>query len=142
MNEPRSTPDEVAAWAVAQPPGGAVLSSLEALDPQRLSDRGWLDYLAAVQRQQSLLSALKHDAVAKRAAADADAAAGRLDTCGVGEVIACALTLSGPAASTLLATATALHRRPATMAMLRAGLCSTAHAVTLAEELYELDEPV
>ncbi|MDT4933994.1 MAG: hypothetical protein QOK11_1886, partial [Pseudonocardiales bacterium] len=81
MNEPRSTPDEVAAWAVAQPPGGAVLCALEALDPQRLSDRGWLDYLAAVQRQQSLLSALQHDAVAKRAAADADAAAGRLDKC-------------------------------------------------------------
>jgi hypothetical protein len=50
-------PDDVAAWAVVQPPGTVALKPLASVDPARLSPEGRVDALRAFEKQLAWLHA-------------------------------------------------------------------------------------
>jgi hypothetical protein len=52
-------PDHVAAWAASITPGSAVVTSLVALDPERMSHEGRVDAVAALDKHLSMFHALQ-----------------------------------------------------------------------------------
>ncbi|HEY8676954.1 MAG TPA: HNH endonuclease, partial [Candidatus Dormibacteraeota bacterium] len=115
-------PDDVAAWAAAAAPGSAVVKTLAALDPRRLSHEGRVDALAAMERHISWIQAQQHRLLAVMAADPVvSTPAGELDKQWVREDVACALRLSAVTASDRLELATALTRLPATLDLLERG---------------------
>ncbi|MDT4944812.1 MAG: hypothetical protein QOH14_1545, partial [Pseudonocardiales bacterium] len=46
---------------LTQPPGAELGQLITALDPERLSDAAWVEYLVAVEKQIAYFHALRHE---------------------------------------------------------------------------------
>ncbi len=135
-------PDQAAAWLAVDRPGPDSVAAISLLDPALLSHAGRVDLLVAIERQQAWLAARQQRVLAAMAEHPADAAdpADRTGASWVREDVACALRLSGVTAQRRLAVAEALTGPLlATLRLLDRGAISYLHALTLAENTYNLD---
>ncbi|MDT4971575.1 MAG: hypothetical protein QOG22_1718, partial [Pseudonocardiales bacterium] len=135
-------PDDVAAWAASITPGSAVLTSLVAVDPRRLSHEGRVDALVALGRHLSMFHALEDRLLAVLAEDPAvPGPAGEVDKDWVREQVACALRLSfGHAANRLQVAKELTGRLPDTLDRQQRGEITTHHSRSLAEATMALDQ--
>jgi hypothetical protein len=135
-------PDQAAAWLAVERPGPDAVAAMSMLDPALLSHGGRVDLLVALERQQAWLAARQQRVLAAMAEHPHDAAdpADRTGTSWVREDVACALRLSAVTAQRRLAIAEALTGPlRATLRLLDRGAITYLHAMTLAENTYNLD---
>jgi hypothetical protein len=134
---PREILDVEVAELLRATPGYKVLGELIQINPRTLGEAGKLDYLAALDRQESWICALKQEALVAIAGevADEDGAIfGAVDD-EEREDIATALRLSPTTAQSRIDVARVLvSHLPNTISALASGEISTAHANVIAKE--------
>ena len=118
-------------------PGYMILGELIEIDPRSLSGAGKLDYLAALDRQESWICALKQEALVAIAGEIADESGGIFGAVDdeEREDVATALRLSPTAAQNRIDVARVLvGHLPNTISALATGEISAAHATVIAKE--------
>ena len=118
-------------------PGYMILGELIEIDPRSLSGAGKLDYLAALDRQESWICALKQEALVAIAGEVADESGGIFGAVDdeEREDVATALRLSPTAAQNRIDVARVLvGHLPNTISALATGEISAAHATVIAKE--------
>ena len=118
-------------------PGYIILGELIEIDPHSLSGAGKLDYLAALDRQESWICALKQEALVAIAGEAADESGGIFGAVDdeEREDVATALRLSPTAAQNRIDVARVLvGHLPNTISALATGEISAAHATVIAKE--------
>jgi hypothetical protein len=130
-------PDQVAEAATVLTPSGAVLTAMESLLPDRLSDGGLIDALAACDRLRALVDAKQVELLAELKQRDSDGARFLQDEVGL------ALHLAPATAQDRLDTATELTSRLwDTFELLRDGHLSAVHARILAAACEKLPDAI
>lgn len=134
---PREILDVEVAELLRATPGYKVLGELIQINPRTLGEAGKLDYLAALDRQESWICALKQEAlvaIAGEVADDDGGIFGAVDD-EEREDIATALRLSPTTAQSRIDVARVLvSHLPNTISALASGEISTAHANVIAKE--------
>jgi hypothetical protein len=134
---PREILDVEVAELLRATPGYKVLGELIQINPRTLGEAGKLDYLAALDRQESWICALKQEALVAIAGEVADEDGGIFGVVDdeEREDIATALRLSPTTAQSRIDVARVLvSHLPNTISALASGEISTAHANVIAKE--------
>jgi hypothetical protein len=134
---PREILDVEVAELLRATPGYKVLGELIQINPRTLGESGKLDYLAALDRQESWICALKQEALVAIAGEVADEDGGIFGAVDdeEREDIATALRLSPTTAQSRIDVARVLvSHLPNTISALASGEISTAHANVIAKE--------
>ena len=134
---PREILDVEVAELLRATPGYKVLGELIQINPRTLGEAGKLDYLAALDRQESWICALKQEALVAIAGEVADEDGGIFGAVDdeEREDIATALRLSPTTAQSRIDVARVLvSHLPNTISALASGEISTAHANVIAKE--------
>ncbi len=134
---PREILDIEVAELLRATPGSKVLGELIQINPRTLGEAGKLDYLAALDRQESWICALKQEALVAIAGEVADEDGGIFGAVDdeEREDIATALRLSPTTAQSRIDVARVLvSHLPNTISALASGEISTAHANVIAKE--------
>ena len=134
---PREILDIEVAELLRATPGYKILGELIAINPRSLGEAGKLDYLAALDRQESWICALKQEALVAIAGEVADETGGIFGAVDdeEREDVATALRLSPTAAQNRIDVARVLvGHLPNTISALATGEISAAHATVIAKE--------
>ena len=134
---PREILDIEVAELLRATPGYTILGELIAINPHSLGEAGKLDYLAALDRQESWICALKQEALVAIAGEVADETGGIFGAVDdeEREDVATALRLSPTAAQNRIDVARVLvGHLPNTISALATGEISAAHATVIAKE--------
>lgn len=134
---PREILDIEVAELLRATPGYTILGELIAINPRSLGEAGKLDYLAALDRQESWICALKQEALVAIAGEVADESGGIFGAVDdeEREDVATALRLSPTAAQNRIDVARVLvGHLPNTISALATGEISAAHATVIAKE--------
>ncbi|MEY4082073.1 MAG: hypothetical protein RLZZ389_340 [Actinomycetota bacterium] len=134
---PREILDIEVAELLRATPGYKILGELIAINPHSLGEAGKLDYLAALDRQESWICALKQEALVAIAGEVADETGGVFGAVDdeEREDVATALRLSPTAAQNRIDVARVLvGHLPNTISALATGEISAAHATVIAKE--------
>ncbi|CAN2215744.1 HNH nuclease [Candidatus Nanopelagicaceae bacterium] len=134
---PREILDIEVAELLRATPGYKILGELIAINPHSLGEAGKLDYLAALDRQESWICALKQEALVAIAGEVADETGGIFGAVDdeEREDVATALRLSPTAAQNRIDVARVLvGHLPNTISALATGEISSAHATVIAKE--------
>jgi hypothetical protein len=134
---PREILDIEVAELLRATPGYKILGELIAINPHSLGEAGKLDYLAALDRQESWICALKQEALVAIAGEVADETGGIFGAVDdeEREDVATALRLSPTAAQNRIDVARVLvGHLPNTISALATGEISSAHAAVIAKE--------
>lgn len=134
---PREILDIEVAELLRATPGYKILGELIAINPHSLGEAGKLDYLAALDRQESWICALKQEALVAIAGEVADETGGIFGAVDdeEREDVATALRLSPTAAQNRIDVARVLvGHLPNTISALATGEISAAHATVIAKE--------
>ncbi len=134
---PREILDIEVAELLRATPGYKILGELISINPRSLGEAGKLDYLAALDRQESWICALKQEALVAIAGEVADETGGIFGAVDdeEREDVATALRLSPTAAQNRIDVARVLvGHLPNTISALATGEISAAHATVIAKE--------
>lgn len=137
LRVPREILDIEVAELLRAIPGYKTLGELIQIDPRSLGEAGKLDYLAALDRQESWICALKQEALVAIAGEVADEGGGIFGAVDdeEREDVATALRLSPTAAQNRIDVARVLvSHLPNTISALSTGEISAAHATVIAKE--------
>ena len=137
LRVPREILDIEVAELLRATPGYKILGELIAINPRSLGEAGKLDYLAALDRQESWICALKQEALVAIAGEVADETGGIFGAVDdeEREDVATTLRLSPTAAQNRIDVARVLVAHlPNTISALSTGEISAAHATVIAKE--------